>query len=92
MKIKRAGIITKLVILILIVYAVITLITLRERIGEASAQESELEAERDDLRRSNENYRYEIDHSGDEDTIAEIARDKLGLVLPGERVFYDISN
>ncbi len=92
MKIKRAGIITKLVILILIVYAVITLITLRERIGEASAQESELEAARDDLRRTNENYRYEIDHSSDEDTIAEIARDKLGLVYPGERVFYDISN
>ena len=26
------------------------------------------------------------------DTIEEIARDKLGLVKPGEKIFYDMSN
>ena len=32
---------------------------------------------------------YELDHQHDDDTIADIARDELGLVSPGEIVFYD---
>jgi cell division protein FtsB len=35
---------------------------------------------------------YDIAHSGDDATIEDIARDKLGLVKPGEKIFYDIGN
>jgi cell division protein FtsL len=31
---------------------------------------------------------YEIEHRNDPETIESIAREKLGLKLPGERVFY----
>jgi hypothetical protein len=35
---------------------------------------------------------YAIEHSGDENMIIQFAKDKLGLVLPGERIFYDKDN
>ena len=35
---------------------------------------------------------YQIAHSEDDETKEEIARDKLGLVKAGEKIFYDTSN
>ncbi len=92
MKTGKASIITKLVVLILIVYATVTLISLKERVEKASKSEGDLRAQVESLQSSNDYLQYEIDNSDDPETIAEIARDKLGLVLPGERIFYDISN
>lgn len=40
----------------------------------------------------NAELEYDIAHAGDPETIAEIARTKLGLVKPGEKIFYDVSN
>ena len=34
---------------------------------------------------------YEIAHSDETETLESIARDRLGLVLPGETVYYDIT-
>ena len=35
---------------------------------------------------------YAIEHSEDEETLTEIARTKLGLVLPGEEIYYGSGN
>ena len=35
---------------------------------------------------------YQIDHSEDDDMIESVAREKLGLVKPGEKIFYDTSD
>ena len=73
----------------LIIYAGVSLIALKGRID---ARRQEL----DDIRRSvaalelsNAELEYEIGHYNDPDVIAGIARARLGLVLPGEIVFYD---
>lgn len=92
MKFKRAGIATKLVVVILIVYAVVTLINLQTRIDDAEREKAALAAAVADKSATNEALRYEIEHSGDPATLEEVARDKLGLVLPGEQIFYDIGN
>ena len=92
MKLRRAGIVTKLVVLILIVYAVVTLIDLQTRIDNAEREQAALAEAVADKRADNEALRYEIEHSGDPETLEELARDKLGLVLPGEQIFYDIGN
>ena len=34
----------------------------------------------------------QIDHSEDDDMIESVAREKLGLVKPGEKIFYDTSD
>ena len=92
MKIKPAGIITKIVIVALILYASISLLNLKGRVADARADLSSLQAEVDQTERKNAELQYEIEHSEDKDTIENVARNKLGLVSPGEKVFYVISN
>ena len=40
----------------------------------------------------NAELQYQIDHSEDDDMIESVAREKLGLVKPGEKIFYDTSD
>ena len=92
MKLKRTSIFTRIVIAALIVYAAVMLVNIRSRIAAAEADRAALEAEAETLRRENLVLAYDIEHADDPEVIAEIARDKLGLVRPGEKVFYDIGN
>ena len=92
MKLKRASIFTKIVILAMIVYATVMLVNTRARVAEAEASRASLQAQVDRMLQENAELEYDIDHAGDPDIIAEIARSKLGLVKPGERIFYDLSN
>ena len=92
MKLKRSSIFTKIVILALIVYAAISLTTTKSRIATAEADRVLLQAKVDAALQENAELEYDIEHVGDPDTIAEIARSKLGLVMPGEKIFYDVSN
>ena len=45
-----------------------------------------------ELERINEAYEREIENRYDPETIERIARDRFGLVMPGERTFYAVSN
>ena len=89
MKLKRAGIMTKIVIFVLIVYASVALINMRAQIETAMAKQEDLKQQVIDIQTSNEQLQYDIDHRGDKNTIANVARDDFGLVAPGEKVFYD---
>ena len=92
MKLKRSSIFTKIVILALIVYAAISLSTTKSRIASAEEDRLVLQAKVDAMLQENAELEYDIAHAGDPETIAEIARTKLGLVKPGEKIFYDVSN
>ena len=46
----------------------------------------------DAMLQENAELEYDIQHAEDPATIAEIARIKLGLVMPGEKIFYDVGN
>ncbi len=92
MKLKRSSIFTKIVLLALIVYATISLVNTKNRVAEAEADRELLQARVDAMLQENAELEYDIEHAGDPDTIAEIARTKLGLVMPGEKIFYDVNN
>ena len=89
---KRSKLITKIIVFALIIYAGMSLIALRGRI-EAGRQELDrvrrLVAE---IELSNAELEYEIEHFNDPDVISNLARSRLGLVLPGEIVFYNSAN
>lgn len=91
MKLKRASIITKIIIIALILYAGITLVSLKARTEEIRELNLQLQVDVAALAQKNAEFQYEIDHSNDEKIIEDIARSKLGLVLPGEKIFYDVS-
>ena len=92
MKLKRAGLFIKIVILALIVYAAISIVTTRGKIEQARIDRDALEEQVEALRQENAGLAYSIDHAGDDETIESIARAKLGLVRPGEKIFYDVGN
>jgi cell division protein FtsL len=92
MKLKRAGIIAKIVILALAVYATVSLVNLKAKVTQAQECHDRLEQEVAQAEMENSGLSYDIAHSGDDATIEDIARDKLGLVKPGEKIFYDIGN
>jgi len=92
MKFKKASIFIKIVILALIVYASVTLTSVKGRIETAEADRAVLQAKLDIAMREKAELEYDIEHAGDPEIIAEIARTKLGLVMPGEKIFYDVSN
>lgn len=91
-RLKRAGIITKIVIVALMVYAIATTISVRSRTAAALEQKATLEKQVTQMAQENAELQYGIDHSGDEGTIEDIAREKLGLVKPGEIIFYDVGD
>ena len=92
MKLKRSSIFMKIVILALLVYAGITLVNAKGRIARAQADRAALQSRVEVAQQENAELEYDIAHAGDPETIASIARAKLGLVLPGEKIFYDVSN
>jgi len=92
MKLRRSGIVIKIVILALIVYATISLVTTKGKISQALEDQRLLQEQVDETMQENAGLKYDIDHAGDDETIEEIARSKLGLVKPGEKIFFDVSS
>jgi cell division protein FtsL len=88
-RVKKTGVVTKIIIVALIVYAVVSLISVRGKTAEAEQQKTELQQKVTQMAEANAELQYGIDHSTDDQTIEDIAREKLGLVKPGEVIFYD---
>ena len=86
---KRSSLRTKIIILALIIYAGASLVALRGRIEVAQANLAEVRRIVAQKEITNAELEYEIQHYNDPEVIARIARTRLGLVLPGEIVFYD---
>ena len=87
---KRGGNLLLLAGLIgLIVYACVALSSMNTQITEAARTEQELSAEIEQLREENLDLQYALEHQDDPETISDIAREKLGLVMPDERIYYD---
>ena len=92
MKIKRAGIITKVILLAIVLYAAVRLAMVHSQTQDLQRQIEQLEQQSQTLTEENAALEYQIAHSDDDETKEEIARDKLGLVKAGEKIFYDTSN
>ena len=84
---KKAGLLTKLVVLALLAAAAIGLLNVRGMILQAEAERAEMEAKVAQQTQINADLTDAVDNSGDPDRQADIARSKLGLVSPGEKVF-----
>lgn len=92
MKTVKASLLTKIVILILIVYLSITLLNLRSDVRAAKAELTALQSKVSAQAAENAALEEDIEHGHDPETILEIAKEKLGLVESGEVVFYDTNN
>lgn len=92
MRVKRAGVGTKLLVLVLLVAAVTALLSMRSQLAAARAQRDLLRAQVQAQVEINNTLADDIAHSDDLEYIANMARSKLGLLEPDELRFVDTSN
>ena len=92
MRNKVLSTVIKVMALVLVLFAVYTLVSLQGEITRKELQAEELEhdiaATKQDIQRIQEN----IDAVSTDEGIRKIARDKLGLAGSGEIVFQDVGN
>lgn len=88
MKTKKAGILTKLVVLVLLVGAATALLSLRSQLATAQSDLEQVQAQVAEQTQINADLADAVENSDDPERQADIARGKLGLVAPGERIFY----
>lgn len=92
MRFKKSSLVTKLLVLILVVYATVTLVSLQGQVTEKQAEAQALAAEISAARQENLRLEQSISNLDTDEGVEAVARQKLGLVSRGEIVFYDVGN
>ena len=91
MKLKRAGVATKILVLVLLAAVAAALLSTQARLNAAQADREELSRQVQAQREANAALADDIAHSGDPEYLADIARSRLGLLEPDEIEFVDSS-
>lgn len=86
---KKAGIIPKVLVFAVIAILAWTIIGLRGDIMRATARRNELKTQIAAIEVQNDEMRRRLENRTSDEIIEEIARDELGLEMPGEQVYYD---
>lgn len=92
MKLKRSGFLSKVVVLMLLVFIAITLLNVQSRVKNAQQQLDTYLASVDEQKEVNAALEESIANSGDPDTVLDVAKEKMGLLESGEVIFYDTTN
>lgn len=91
MRFKRAGFVTKLVILALLIYLATSLLNLRGQIQGVEEVRDALARQVADQQLENQALADAIEHSDDPEMLEQVARDR-GLVKQGEELYVDVAN
>lgn len=91
MTFKRAGFLTKIVVLVLLIYMAISLLDLRGKIQDVQAQRDDLARQVSDQRLANKKLEDAIANSDDPEMLEQVARDR-GYVEENETLFIDVAN
>ncbi len=91
MEFKRAGFLTKIVVLALLIYMATSLLELRGKIQEVQAQRDELTWQVTDQQLENRKLADAIANSDDPEMLERVARDR-GYVEKDETLFIDVAN
>lgn len=89
MRLRKSSLITKLIILAVMIYAVVTVVTLQPQINALKAERASLEAKVAAAEQTNLELQENIDALGSDEAVIDIARERLNLVADGEIVFID---
>lgn len=90
MRFKRAGFLTKLVIVVLLIYMATSLLDLRGKIQTTLQEQEALTQQVEDQALANQQLQEAIENSDDPDTLERVAREK-GYVKEGETLYIDVA-
>ena len=89
MKFKKTSLWVKLLILVLVAYATVTLVSLQPQIDAMRAEAASLTESKVALEQENQQIQDDIDNMDTDEGVAKIARSKLGMRFEGEIDFRD---
>ena len=92
MRFKRSSLLTKVLILVLEVYATVTLVSLQNQVTAKNAEAAALTNSIEAAKQENLRLEQAIEALDTDEGVIEAAREKLGWVLDGEIVFFDVGN
>lgn len=90
MKFRKSSLTTKLVVAIIIVYSMVTLVSLQQQVTDKRAQADQLADQIETVQEANAQLQQGIDALGTDAGVENTARSDMGLVKPGEIIFYDV--
>ena len=90
MRLKRAGIITKIVVFGLLIYMATSLLDLRAQIQLTEQQQRELSSEVTEIQMNNQDMSDAIENRDDPEMLERVAREK-GYVKQGETLYMDVT-
>ena len=91
MKIKKAGLLTKIVVLALLLFTATTMLGMRGKIQAAQNEVEQLSQQVADQTQKNAELSDALANSSDPEVLQRVAREK-GYVMDGERIMVDVSN
>lgn len=89
---KKTSLVTKLVIMILLVYSMVMLVHLQQQLSQKQAERTALETQLTEQQQVNAALHSSIETLDTDEGVEAVAREKLGLVSEGEITFYDVGN
>lgn len=91
MQLKKAGFLTKIVVLALLIYMATSLLNLRAQLQTNLEEQETLSTQAEQLAQENTRLADAIENRDDPAVLEAVARDK-GFVKAGEKLFVDVAN
>ena len=85
---KKVGLLGRILLILLLAYMIYSLINVRQEISTAKAEVEILTEQLAEQEQYNTELSNAIENRDNPDFVEDIAREKLGLVSPHDRVFY----
>ena len=86
---RRSALITKLIILTVMLFAVVTIVALQPKINALKAENAALSDEIAGLQQANRFAQAKIDSLGSDESVIAVAREKLGFAFEDEIILID---
>ena len=90
-KVQKRSFILTLGLVLLVGYFLITIVGLQAQRKEAIAELEQKEAMYEQVEAENERLESILANEDKSEYMEQVAREKLGFVMPGEKVFYDVT-
>ena len=92
MKKKRVSLPVKVAVIGFALYAAVTLLSLQVQIRDQQALNEAVSRQMAQQQEKNDKLKEDLESDLDQQVLMDMAREKLGLVLPGERVFMGVTH
>ena len=89
---KRGSLLTAALVTLLLCLAIWQLVAMRGKLAAARAERDALVETVARQEQENRSLEATLERAEDPEYLQELAREKLGMVTPGQKDFYDVSN